>query len=47
MKTYLLITPDGDKWVYNTRDEAERTRYIFGGTIIEQEEQEEQEGESK
>lgn len=36
---YILITSDGDRWEYNTRDEAERTRYIFGGTIIEQEEQ--------
>ena len=31
---YILYTGDGDKWEYNTLDEARRTQYIFGGTII-------------
>ena len=31
---YKLITSEGDSWFYDTYDEADRTRYIFGGTIL-------------
>ena len=32
---YVLITPDGDHWDYNDKEDAKRTQYIFGGTIVE------------
>ena len=32
--SFLLITPEGDKWEYETRQEAEEVRDVFGGTIL-------------
>lgn len=34
-KYYKVISSDGDTWYFETYDEANRTRYIFGGTILE------------
>ena len=32
--SFLLITPEGDNWEYETRQEAEEVRDVFGGTIL-------------
>mgnify|MGYP003299554918 CR=1 FL=1 len=34
-KKYLLITPDGDHWEYDNKEDARSTQYIFGGTVLE------------
>lgn len=34
-KYYKLVSSDGDRWYFDTYEEADRTRYIFGGTILE------------
>ena len=31
--TYTLETPDGDKWDFDTEEEARRNKYLFGGSI--------------
>lgn len=31
---YILITSDGDRWEFDNEDEARRNQWIFGGTII-------------
>lgn len=32
---YILETPDGDVWEFDTEDAARRAQYIFGGDVIE------------
>ena len=36
---YVLYTGDGDKWEFDDLEEARRNQYIFGGTIVEQEDE--------
>lgn len=34
---YTLITSDGDRWEFDNEDEARRNQWIFGGTVIKDE----------